>query len=280
MSIIRYSEDPVGEVRVSPSDGTGNGAGSGALAPEGFEAPGSLERTLHGIRDLADKVLEGEGRAHDGSALDRRSGVRSLDGFLAEVGPGPIREIRAASPEAKGFHSGLVHSRIRSTGHDVESLFTESAALGLSVWERECLRPGGQRVTGHDLPTSLLLGERSGLIMATEWNGGERFLLVRDRDVLGLLNRMFRLLWVEAIDLSLFHRRAWDDDICDQVLLCLAQGFKDEAAARKLDISVRTYRRYVADLLRRLDATSRFQAGYQVAKRGLIPGHLLSAVQE
>ncbi|GAB3740216.1 hypothetical protein GCM10027590_54620 [Nocardiopsis nanhaiensis] len=271
----------MGEVRSSPPARSGEGTDSNTpAAPDVFDTPAALERALHGIRDFADKVLEGEKRNHRGAVFSARGGERSLDGFLAEAGSGPIREIRAAPSEAKGFHSALVHRRIRSTGHEVDSLLTESAALGLSVWEKKLLRPGGQRVTGHELPASLLLGERSGLIMAAAWNGAERFLLVRDEDILGLLNRMFQFLWVEAIDLSLFHRQAWDDDICDQVLLCLAQGLKDEVAARRLDISVRTYRRYVADLLRRLDATSRFQAGYQVARRGLVPGRLLRSGQE
>jgi DNA-binding CsgD family transcriptional regulator len=52
------------------------------------------------------------------------------------------------------------------------------------------------------------------------------------------------------------------------LLRLLSLGSKDEAAARHLGVSVRTVRRMVADLMRRLDARSRFQAGIVAAQRG------------
>jgi DNA-binding CsgD family transcriptional regulator len=54
------------------------------------------------------------------------------------------------------------------------------------------------------------------------------------------------------------------------LLALLAQGLTDDAAAKRLSISVRTERRIVADLMRRLDATSRFEAGVKAARRGWI----------
>ncbi len=41
----------------------------------------------------------------------------------------------------------------------------------------------------------------------------------------------------------------------------LSAGHTDEAASRQLGVSLRTYRRRVAELMAMLDATSRFQAG-------------------
>jgi DNA-binding CsgD family transcriptional regulator len=55
-----------------------------------------------------------------------------------------------------------------------------------------------------------------------------------------------------------------------QVLEQLASGIKDEAAARRLGVSVRTYRRHVTDLCERLGASSRFEAGMRAAKAGLV----------
>ncbi|WP_433696939.1 helix-turn-helix transcriptional regulator [Nocardiopsis sp. CA-288880] len=239
----------------------------------------ALERALHGIRDFADEALEGSRRwrPDHGASSVQGGGAHPLEDFLDEVGSGPVREIWAAHPEEKGFHSGLVHRRVRVVPRDVATLLTEPAALALASWERKLLRQGRQRVTRQELPASLLLGESAGLIMATDRSQQERVLLVRDRDVLGLLTRLFRTLWAGAIDLELFLGRGGDtgeENIHHLVLLCLSQGLKDEAAARELDMSVRTYRRHVADLLRKLGATSRFQAGFQAAVRGLEPGSL------
>ncbi len=49
------------------------------------------------------------------------------------------------------------------------------------------------------------------------------------------------------------------------VLQPLSAGLADDAAARALNLSVRTYRRCVADIMRRLGATTRFQAGVRAA---------------
>jgi DNA-binding CsgD family transcriptional regulator len=55
-----------------------------------------------------------------------------------------------------------------------------------------------------------------------------------------------------------------------RILRCLSAGLKDEQAARRLEISVRTYRRRVTALCARLHASSRFEAGVAAAKRGLV----------
>jgi DNA-binding CsgD family transcriptional regulator/DNA-binding MarR family transcriptional regulator len=55
----------------------------------------------------------------------------------------------------------------------------------------------------------------------------------------------------------------------DRALLQLLNaGLKDEAIARQLEMSHRTLRRRIADLVKRLEATSRFQAGTQAMRRG------------
>lgn len=52
------------------------------------------------------------------------------------------------------------------------------------------------------------------------------------------------------------------------VLQLLAAGATDEVTAKKLGISGRTVRRIVADLMQRLDAESRFEAGIKATKSG------------
>lgn len=55
----------------------------------------------------------------------------------------------------------------------------------------------------------------------------------------------------------------------ERVLLhIIAAGDTDETAARQLGVSLRTVRRMMSSLMERLDATSRFQAGLNAAKRG------------
>lgn len=53
-----------------------------------------------------------------------------------------------------------------------------------------------------------------------------------------------------------------------ELLSLLSAGCTDESAAARLGVSVRTVRRMVADIMRRLGARSRFQAGAKAADRG------------
>lgn len=55
-----------------------------------------------------------------------------------------------------------------------------------------------------------------------------------------------------------------------RILELMAEGCKDDVAARKAGISLRTYRRYVAEIMRKLGAESRFQAGSIAAQKGLL----------
>ena len=58
--------------------------------------------------------------------------------------------------------------------------------------------------------------------------------------------------------------------LAPSLLDALASGSKDEAAARALGMSLRTYRRRVAELMAAVGATSRFQAGLRARELGLI----------
>jgi DNA-binding CsgD family transcriptional regulator len=53
-----------------------------------------------------------------------------------------------------------------------------------------------------------------------------------------------------------------------ELLALLSSGSTDESAAARLGVSVRTVRRMVADIMNRLGARSRFQAGVKAADRG------------
>ncbi|MGH2709834.1 MAG: response regulator transcription factor [Actinomycetota bacterium] len=55
-----------------------------------------------------------------------------------------------------------------------------------------------------------------------------------------------------------------------EVLRSLAAGFTDEAVMRKLELSRRTLQRHLKAGMRKLEARSRFQAGFKLALSGWI----------
>ena len=99
--------------------------------------------------------------------------------------------------------------------------------------------------------------------------------LVHPSPLLSTLNTVFDLLWDRAIPLDVGVRggdtagwRISDEDAA--MLRLLAAGLKDQAIARHLGIGLRTVVRRIGNLSRALDAETRFQAGLQAARRGLL----------
>src|SRR6266487_2316288 len=104
--------------------------------------------------------------------------------------------------------------------------------------------------------------------------GAKDALLIRDHLLVHLLRHTFETWWVHARDVGVFladgaARPAAEVTGEERVLLhLLSDGLKDETVAKKLGISVRTVRRKMSDVSRRLPADNRFQAGVLAARRG------------
>lgn len=95
-------------------------------------------------------------------------------------------------------------------------------------------------------------------------------LVVREPAIIANLVTLFQSLWSGATDLDELTEAGGQvaSDFDRNVLMLMSSGVKDEAAARQLNVSDRTYRRHVADILVRLGASSRFQAGVEAVRRG------------
>ncbi|GAA1293689.1 helix-turn-helix transcriptional regulator [Saccharothrix xinjiangensis] len=131
------------------------------------------------------------------------------------------------------------------------------------------------RVHGSALPTMTLVDDRVALVAAA---GG--LAVVRDRAVVGVVRALARAVWEDAADLRAVRRAelAWPEDSASRrVLELLCAGYTDEVAARRMGMSVRTYRRHVADLMTGLAARSRFHAGVLATRLGLVRDHATAA---
>jgi sugar-specific transcriptional regulator TrmB/DNA-binding CsgD family transcriptional regulator len=95
-------------------------------------------------------------------------------------------------------------------------------------------------------------------------------LVVREPAIIANLVTLFESLWATAVGLeeALESGGPGASAFDRAVLMLMSSGVKDEAAARQLNVSDRTYRRHVADILTRLGASSRFQAGVEAVRRG------------
>jgi DNA-binding NarL/FixJ family response regulator len=127
------------------------------------------------------------------------------------------------------------------------------------------------RVTSWSLPNMVVLGTE---VIAATAAAGLQVARVRSRELGTILLHLFGALWDHAQDFASARRAAaiQKDPIRSAVLAHLCAGVLDDTAARAMDVSVRTYRRYVAGILSDLTVTSRFQAGVKAADLGLLGG--------
>ncbi|MFI7388108.1 LuxR C-terminal-related transcriptional regulator [Streptomyces sp. NPDC049813] len=153
---------------------------------------------------------------------------------------------------------------------------------------------GAEVRTTPTLPVKLTIIDREVVILPTEGTGedagagptegaatGEtgrqrpQALLMTAREVRDAVCALFDNYWATA---ALWGANPRDKDGSDltaqeaEVLRILSRGMTDEAVAKRLGISPRTARRIAADLMEKLGARSRFQAGASAVATGWLTG--------
>ena len=153
----------------------------------------------------------------------------------------------------------------------LDSVRNDQPTLDYAVWLGE---RGSEVRTAPTLPLRMLIVDRHvALIPAnTEDDSRAMALLISSTGVVTALYALFNSEWKTATPLGSVRRRDSEGLSTQekQVILLLGAGHTDDMIARRLGVSVRTARRVAADLLARLGARSRFQAGALAAARSWI----------
>jgi DNA-binding CsgD family transcriptional regulator len=147
------------------------------------------------------------------------------------------------------------------------------AEAGRPAALRRMIAAGEQaRVTAR-VPVKLFIADdHLGLIPLQVGGSAETVLVIRASSMLDTLIALFELVWERAIpvhpdgDLPPSGAGPGEDEAT--LLGLLATGLTDAAIARHLGTHPRTVQRRVRELLDRLDAETRFQAGIQAVRRG------------
>ena len=129
-------------------------------------------------------------------------------------------------------------------------------------------RAGGEARVIDRLPLKLSIIDRRIAMLPIDFAvlaGG--FRVIRDPEVVAALVRVHERLWSMGEEPTGIERDLPPPHLA-RVVPALASGYTDDVAAAKLGLSPRTYSRRVAELLRILGTTTRFQAGVEAARRG------------
>lgn len=184
--------------------------------------------------------------------------------------------------EVLTIHTNRLHNRAEPAAQ-----FLQRLAEGVewrTILHRKCLRTANliayatalhragdrHRVTDDTLQRMVII-DRSVAFVPTTANvdGAAGAYIIRQPGVVTTLVDLFEQTWARAVDLEPVGRPALSP-VQRHVLYLLSRVDKDEIAAREMSVSLRTYRRYVAELLVRLGAANRFQAAVLAKEHGWI----------
>jgi sugar-specific transcriptional regulator TrmB/DNA-binding CsgD family transcriptional regulator len=130
------------------------------------------------------------------------------------------------------------------------------------------------RFTDEPLERMIIMDDQVAMLPIDPGNSRLGALIVRQPGLLTGFVNLFHRLWNDAVEMSAADPPAAPgSDLSTEdreILALLAEGKTDELAARSVGISVRHLRRRVARLMDQLDASSRFEAGVEAARRGWI----------
>lgn len=143
-----------------------------------------------------------------------------------------------------------------------------------TAYIREVSAAGAEVRTTDQLIDRMIIYDREIVFLPEQGELDRRpgAIVVREPTLVAFLCKLYDQQWARG---TVFEPDAEDttaitDDVKRSIIKLMAQGYKDEMVARRLGMSVRTCRRHIAAIMEDLDATSRFQAGVNVALSGTL----------
>ncbi|WP_271221497.1 hypothetical protein [Streptosporangium carneum] len=161
-------------------------------------------------------------------------------------------------------------------GVDVKALVHQGARSSYTTRSRlrDTLRACTEIRTVVDLPARMLIFDRELAFIYPNPELLTQAAVVLDSRVISFLASIHDRIWETGTVLTLQPDSSPDqhsNEVRASILELLSAGFTDEVIARRLAVSVRTCRRHIAELLGALDSRTRFQAGAEAVRRGLLP---------
>ncbi|WP_149830444.1 LuxR C-terminal-related transcriptional regulator [Streptomyces tailanensis] len=218
------------------------------------------------------------GLRHTGGA-EHLVGVDAVRTRLEQLSRDAVHEVCTFTPGGAVSAAGLESARpldeesfgrgVRMRSVYLDSVRNDYATSEYATWLTSM---GGQVRTVPALPMRMIICDREvAVVPVNSEDSRQGALVIRYHGVVRALAELFELVWAQGVPLGEGSRPAAENEASerDRVLLkLLSEGMTDQGIARKLGLSVRTIRRLMSDLMKRLDAQSRFEAGAEAVRRG------------
>lgn len=176
---------------------------------------------------------------------------------------------REALEASRYIDEELLRNRVTTKFLCHDSIRSNKLAL---AYEQEMLALGAQIRLASVLPLRLLVVDRTCAVLPHDPRlPAQGALVTTAPGLVTALGELFDRYWDAATPLEDSPPRDETTGLTGseaELLRLLSTGLTDEAAAKRLGVSVRTVKRRMEDLMRRLEAGSRFEAGFRAARRG------------
>ncbi|MEU3464257.1 LuxR C-terminal-related transcriptional regulator [Streptomyces sp. NPDC006733] len=183
---------------------------------------------------------------------------------FAPGGPQPAHVMEAS----RDLDQETLDRGVRMRTVYLDSVRNDPATVQYARWLSEL---GGSVRTTPTLPLRMIIVDgRTAVVPVDPEDPRKGAVLLHSPGVIAALRALFEQVWDQARALGETPTRDTTGLTVQerQLLRLLACGLTDERAAQRLGVSLRTIRRMMADLMTRVDARSRFQAGVQIAAMG------------
>ncbi|MGC5165592.1 helix-turn-helix domain-containing protein [Luteimicrobium sp. DT211] len=238
-----------------------------------------LERAASAVQTYAADFHERTLRSQPHRLVEVLEGPTAITERVAEVLLAAQHEVLAFDTPpyvAAEPNAPVAEQQVLARGVRVRAVYaTEVLSVeGRTENIREVVALGEQaRVVPHVPLKMVLVDGNIAVIPLTDSEEGTRTaaVVVRRSRLCDALVELFEATWSQGAPLFAPAGAEADRELSavDRELLgLLGAGLKDEAVGRQLGLSERTVRRHIAELVTRLGATSRFQAGAQAVRRG------------
>lgn len=238
------------------------------------------QRNVDAIRQIYAKLthLYHESAVHRGIGLSAVSEDSDVQDLIAQLSSACEAEVLASRPGGAGSKTVLAGPMedpgdLLARGVQIRVLYQHASRFD-SETAAQMARLAGSgvavRTTPHAYERVLIFDQDTVILERQEPHRGA--VLIRDCSVIHALEQSFNHLWGEAAEwepeCDQATVRQLSEDVKAAIVGLLIEGVDDKIIARRLGISLRTCQKHIYEIMHRLGAKSRLQAGYLIRQNG------------
>lgn len=278
LALVQPSADDSGRLRAVSPD-----IGMEILMARGQAELAAQQQRLEASRAAAARLISEYSELRPAAShpgVEQLIGLDAVRDRLVALTRETKEELLAFSPDATLSESALAASRplnkaLLERGVRMRTLYLDSVRNSRPSIEHAnwLTQLGGQVRTVASLPTRMLIVDRSTALIPVSDDSSAGAVVLTGHGMLVALCALFESTWESAQPLAEVPVLGPNGLTAQQTaaVRLLAEGHTDDAIAKRLGVSSRTARRIANELMERLGARSRFEAGARAVQQGWLP---------